>query len=275
MPRPPQPPPIRKHRPIDHRATVGARMKPKPRLVRSPDDAELVACEWLRYFGFTDADFDPGAGADGGVDIRGEGVVAQVKAQMRATGRPVVQQIYGIASLEECSAIVFSLGGFTDDAEDWADEAGVALFRFDLSGEPTPVNPMAHGYAARASGTVDWTPPKPRREREREEAIAKLKLEYEKKLRRIQLAIDKYGAQAEAAAGDARSGDIDLVSGTVFDMLAGRRSSRSISSATKSRRAREAAQRRVDAANERVDAKVAEFENLQEEFQAKVAELEN
>ena len=101
-------------------------------------------------------------------------------------------------------------------------------------------------------------------------ATADLKGKYEKKLRRVQLAIDKYGARAEAAAGDARSGDIDLVAGTVFDMLAGRSRSRSISSAT---RARRAAQRRVDAASERVDAKVAEYEVLQEEFQDEVGDL--
>ena len=101
-------------------------------------------------------------------------------------------------------------------------------------------------------------------------ATAKLRDKYEKRLRRIQLAIDKYAAQADAAAQDARSGDIDLVTGTVFDMLTGRRRSRSISSATKARRA---AQRKVDAATDRVEAKVAEYEVLQEEFQNEVSDL--
>ena len=99
---------------------------------------------------------------------------------------------------------------------------------------------------------------------------AKLRGSYERRLRRIQLAIDKYAAQADAAAQDARSGDIDLVTGTVFDMLTGRRRSRSISSATKARRA---AQRKVDAATDRVEAKVAEYEVLQEEFQDEVSDL--
>ena len=103
-----------------------------------------------------------------------------------------------------------------------------------------------------------------------DEATAKLRGTYEKRLRRVQLAVDKYGAQANAAADDARSGDFDLVAGTVFDMLAGRKRSRSISSASKARRT---AQRRVDAATEKVDAKVAEYEILQEEFQDEVADL--
>ena len=103
-----------------------------------------------------------------------------------------------------------------------------------------------------------------------DEATAKLRGTYEKRLRRVQLAIDKYGAQVDAAAGDARSGDFDLVAGTVFDMLSGRSRSRSISSASKARRA---AQRRVTAATEKVEAKVAEYEVLQEEFQDEVADL--
>ena len=103
-----------------------------------------------------------------------------------------------------------------------------------------------------------------------DDATAKLRDKYEKRLRRIQLAIDKYGAQADAAAQDARSGDIDLVTGTVFDMLSGRSRSRSISSATKARRT---AQRKVNAATDRVEAKVAEYEVLQEEFQEEVADL--
>lgn len=107
-------------------------------------------------------------------------------------------------------------------------------------------------------------------EDEADAATAKLKDKYEKRLRRIQLAIDKYGVQANAAAEDARSGDFDLVTGTVFDMLAGRSRSRSISSVRKTRRV---AQRRVDAATNKVDAKVAEYEILQDEFQDEVADL--
>ncbi|MGB5657056.1 MAG: DUF87 domain-containing protein [Acidimicrobiia bacterium] len=103
-----------------------------------------------------------------------------------------------------------------------------------------------------------------------DDATAKLRDKYEKQLRRIQLAIDKYGAQADAAAQDAQSGDIDLVTGTVFDMLTGRSRSRSISSATKTRRA---AQRKVDAATGRGEGKVAEYEAIQEEFQNEVADL--
>ncbi|MEN8235034.1 MAG: DUF87 domain-containing protein [Actinomycetota bacterium] len=107
-------------------------------------------------------------------------------------------------------------------------------------------------------------------EEQADAATAKLANSYEKKLRRVQLAIDKYGAQAESARRDAAGGDVDMMAGAVFDMLSGRSRSRSISSSMKARRT---AQRKVDAAADKVDAKVAEYEALQEEFEDEVADL--
>ena len=103
-----------------------------------------------------------------------------------------------------------------------------------------------------------------------DQATAKLAKQYEKKLRRIQVAIDKYGVQAESAKSDASGGDIDMMAGAVFDMLSGRKRSRSISSSMKVRRT---AQRRVDSALDKVDAKVVEYEAVQEEFQDEVADI--
>lgn len=117
-------------------------------------DAQVVAQEWMRYFGYIDARVGPD-GPDGGVDVDSSVAVAQVKAEMRPTGRPVVQHIFGVAAHEGKSALVFSLAGYTDDAVDWATEAGVALFRFDLSGEPEPVTGAAKDMFARAGGGPD------------------------------------------------------------------------------------------------------------------------
>src|SRR5437763_10631632 len=58
-----------------------------PHLIRSPDEAELVAAEWMRHLGFPDARCT-GAGTDGGVDVRSAGAGAQVKAQLSPVGRP-------------------------------------------------------------------------------------------------------------------------------------------------------------------------------------------
>ena len=117
-------------------------MSPTGRLLRSPRDAELVACEWMRHWGFVDATCTA-IGPDSGIDIASSTAIAQVKAELTPTGRPVVQQTFGAAAASERVAIVFSLGGFTKEAIQWANLAGVALFTFDLQGTPAPENDTA------------------------------------------------------------------------------------------------------------------------------------
>jgi hypothetical protein len=109
------------------------------RTIRSPDDAEQVAAEWMRHFGFTDARCTPG-GTDGGVDVRSSGAVAQVKAQLTPVGRPELQALYGVARSEGRRPLFFSLMSYTAAALTWADEVGMALFRFDHAGMVEPVN---------------------------------------------------------------------------------------------------------------------------------------
>src|SRR3989442_1292438 len=46
------------------------------RTIRSPDDAEQVAAEWMRHLGFGDARCT-GAGTDGGVDVRSREAIAR------------------------------------------------------------------------------------------------------------------------------------------------------------------------------------------------------
>jgi hypothetical protein len=97
--------------------TFWSRMEiPVPRLIRTPTDAEHAACEWMQYWGFTDAFVAGGGAPDGGVDVDSAGAVAQVKAEMRPVSRPVVQQTYGIATHEGKKAFVFGLSGFTEEA---------------------------------------------------------------------------------------------------------------------------------------------------------------
>ena len=85
------------------------------RPIRNYRDAELAARDWLRSVGFTDADLT-GEGADGGVDVRSSNLVAQVKAELKPVGRPVIQQIFGVASAEGSEAACFALSGFTSEA---------------------------------------------------------------------------------------------------------------------------------------------------------------
>jgi len=125
--------------------TVGA----GARTIRSPDDAEQVAAEWMRHLGFGDARCT-GAGTDGGVDVRSREAVAQVKAQLTPVGRPELQALYGVARSEGCQPLFFSLMSYTAAALGWADGVGMALFRFDHAGMVEAVNAAAEGLVAAA-----------------------------------------------------------------------------------------------------------------------------
>lgn len=121
------------------------------RTIRSPDDAEQVAAEWMRHLGFTDARCTP-TGTDGGVDVRSQGAVAQVKAQLTPVGRPELQALYGVARSEGRRPLFFSLMSYTAAALTWADEVGMALFRFDHAGLVEPVNVAAEEMLVAAGG---------------------------------------------------------------------------------------------------------------------------
>lgn len=118
---------------------------PEPRLIRKPRDAELVALEWMRFWGFDDAEATP-VGADEGIDVVSETAVAQVKAHMVPIGRPDLQNLAGVAAVEGKTALFFALTGYTTQAIQWADRAKMALFTFDLQGVPEPVNNIARDY---------------------------------------------------------------------------------------------------------------------------------
>lgn len=121
-----------------HQRPEAARgLLPPPRLIKTHREAEEYAAEVLWALGFTDAEPTP-PGADGGVDVLGSGVVAQVKMEGVPTGRPVLQAIAGIASVEGARALVFSLAGYTPQALDWAERAHVACFEFAFDGVVEP-----------------------------------------------------------------------------------------------------------------------------------------
>lgn len=117
---------------------------PAPRLVRTFREAEQYAAEVMEHLGFTNVVLS-GRGADGGIDVRCAEAVVQVKMEALAVGRPVIQAIFGIASMENRHAAVFSLSGYTKQAVEWADKAGVALLAFAFDGSLEPANDAASG----------------------------------------------------------------------------------------------------------------------------------
>lgn len=119
--------------------TRSAPVLPPPRMVRGHRDAELYAAEVLVGLGFEGARRTPD-GADGGIDVVGPGVVAQVKMEALPTGRDRVQALAGIAAVEGKRAVFFALAGYTKQATAWADRAGMALLTFAFDGSVEAVN---------------------------------------------------------------------------------------------------------------------------------------
>lgn len=123
-------------------APLGVTPPPERRLVKTFRDAEIYAADYMRHLGFAEATPTP-TGSDGGIDVVSATAVAQVKMEGVATGRPVVQALFGVAVVEGKSSLIFSLAGYTAQALEWADRAGVACFEFAINGEIVAVNTVA------------------------------------------------------------------------------------------------------------------------------------
>jgi hypothetical protein len=129
-------------------ALVEALAQPSPRFIKTPQDAEGLAADWMRYFGFVDARANTTHSADGGIDVRSSEAVAQVKMHGRKASRPDLQRLTAAASAEQRRPLFFSQAGFARPAADWAAEQGVALFEFDYAGGIEPINDLARGIMA-------------------------------------------------------------------------------------------------------------------------------
>ncbi|WP_205862439.1 restriction endonuclease [Planosporangium thailandense] len=130
---------------------LGAR--PEPRLIRSWQDAEHNAAAWMRYWGYRDAAAKPG-GADGGVDIRAARALGQVKYQASHVGRPELQKLFGARGHASEKQLIFFTGSdYASTAVAYADEHGIALFRYELDGSMVAVNAPARLISAETPGT--------------------------------------------------------------------------------------------------------------------------
>jgi hypothetical protein len=93
--------------------------------------AEELTAAWLQEHGFPDAQRTP-PGADGGFDVEARGLVVQVKHRTKPSGREEIQRLVG-ANLHGASMAFFSTAGYTAQAVQYAQAAGVALYVLDLS----------------------------------------------------------------------------------------------------------------------------------------------
>lgn len=123
----------------------GSTPPPPQRLLMQWSDAETLAKEYCRWLGYQRAVLT-GQGSDGGVDIDGPNLVAQVKMHNRPTSRPEIQQLYGIAAAENKRALFFSMS-YSSDARSWADKVGVRLYQFTRDGTVEAIGRAARNDA--------------------------------------------------------------------------------------------------------------------------------
>lgn len=123
------------------------RPKPNLRLIRTPRDAELVARDWMVYYGFDDAKATP-VGSDHGIDVTSSRAIAQVKFKGSKTPRSDIQLLHSNTVTFGKRGLFFSWGGYAKPAIEFANEVRIALFMYDMQGEPQPVNETARYVAS-------------------------------------------------------------------------------------------------------------------------------
>lgn len=117
--------------------------------IRTWRDAETFAVSVLRAWGHADARMT-NAGADGGVDVRGRHVLAQVKHRSAPTGRPDIQRLFGARGTGTEDLYFFSASGYSPQAIDYGEGHDVGLFSYTADGMLTAHTRTAEALMPRA-----------------------------------------------------------------------------------------------------------------------------
>ncbi|WP_425005763.1 restriction endonuclease [Mycolicibacterium sp. S3B2] len=122
------------------------------RHITTPHDAELNAARLMRSWGYLDAKATTG-GSDGGIDVRSAKALAQVKFRGSKAGRPELQRLVGAREGDTSKVLLFfDYRGYSPQAIEYANRAGIGLYGYDTSGAVHAVNPAARQYMA-----VTWS----------------------------------------------------------------------------------------------------------------------
>ncbi|CAG6396096.1 hypothetical protein NMG29_14175 [Streptomyces cocklensis] len=114
----------------------------RPVTIRTGRDALTAAAQYLKWLGFADVRL-AGDRTANGIDLRGQGMVAQVDPSTQPTPVRDVECLWLNCVNEDAVGAFFSLAGYAHDARGRADQLGVPLFVMDLTGTPQPVNDPA------------------------------------------------------------------------------------------------------------------------------------
>jgi hypothetical protein len=113
-----------------------------PVTIRTARDALTAAAQYLKWLGFAGVRL-AGDRTASGIDLRGDGLVAQVDPTTQSTPVREVECLWLNCAHEDATGAFFSLAGYAHDARLRADQLGVPLFVLDLTGTPQPVNDAA------------------------------------------------------------------------------------------------------------------------------------
>lgn len=114
----------------------------RPVTIRTARDALTAAAQYLKWLGFAEVRL-AGDRTASGIDLRGDGLVAQVDPTTLPTPLRDVECLWLNCAHEDAVGAFFSLAGYAHDARMRADQLGVPLFVMDLTGTPQPVNTAA------------------------------------------------------------------------------------------------------------------------------------
>jgi hypothetical protein len=104
--------------------------------------AEVKVAGWLVERGERGVAVTPSS-HDLGIDVNTDGLVVQVNHWKGNVGAPHVRQIVGAAMPSGKQPVLFTRSGFTRDALEFAEQAGVGLFTYDELGGLSPVSSVA------------------------------------------------------------------------------------------------------------------------------------
>jgi chromosome segregation ATPase len=124
----------------------GAGGRPK-RVVTEWRHAEELARDFMVFLGFRDASLT-GLGADGGIDVMSSKAVGQVKMHNKGVPRYDIQRLVGEASVTRKIPIFFAMS-YSRDAISWSEEHGIALFKFERSGDVSAMTSKASDLESR------------------------------------------------------------------------------------------------------------------------------
>lgn len=102
--------------------------------IRTFQDAERNAALKMRSMGFVDADVTT-YGADGGIDVRADGALAQVKWSGAAVTRDELQKLFGARGCSFTQQLLFfAASAYSKPAVEYANRHGIAIFVYEPHG---------------------------------------------------------------------------------------------------------------------------------------------